>query len=59
MTRIRETEEKEREVYEATRNEDMDYHQIFQIIKQIQEYQDEVYDLFEEVEKHVNEVRSL
>ncbi|PKY16903.1 hypothetical protein RhiirB3_429379 [Rhizophagus irregularis] len=58
--RIYEAEKEAREVYETTtaENEDMKYHQICQIIKQIQEYRDEVCDLFEEFEKKINE-RSL
>jgi len=57
--KIREAEEEAREVYETTGDEDMNYYQICQIIKQIQEYRDEVYGLFEEVEKKINEMRSL
>ncbi|CAB4395053.1 hypothetical protein RhiirA5_499517 [Rhizophagus irregularis] len=58
--RIYEAEKEAREVYETTtaENVDMKYHQICQIIKQIQEYRDEVCDLFEEFEKKINE-RSL
>jgi vacuolar-type H+-ATPase subunit H len=58
--RIYEAEKEAREVYETTtaENEDMKYHQICQIIKQIQEYRDEVCDLFEEFKKKINE-RSL
>ncbi|CAB4478834.1 uncharacterized protein OCT59_025943 [Rhizophagus irregularis] len=59
--RIYEAEKEAREVYETTtaENEDMNYHQICQIIKQIQEYRDEVCGLFEEFEKKINEMRSL
>lgn len=59
--RIYEAEKEAREVYETTtaENEDMKYHQICQIIKQIQEYRDEVCGLFEEFEKKINEMRSL
>jgi hypothetical protein len=59
--RIYEVEEEARKVYETTAagNEDMNYDQICQIIKQIQEHRDEVCGLFEEFEKKLNEVRSL
>ncbi|GBC08645.1 hypothetical protein RclHR1_08280013 [Rhizophagus clarus] len=59
--KVYEAEEGAKEIYEKTtaENEDINYYQICQMIKKIQEYRDEVCGLFEEFEKKINKINSL
>ncbi|CAG8694298.1 14868_t:CDS:2 [Funneliformis mosseae] len=60
MIESRQVEDEARKVYESANNvEDVKCHEILQVIKQEQEFRDEMFHLFAETEKKINDMRSL